>query len=108
MWFQTTNPLKKTQENKTQAHCCTTFHAFHIMDDIYDRFHKLLDSLDLVCLDLEAFAEAVHEEGVPLTGCRGFVSGTPRPIACLVHNQRIMFTGHKRIHCLKFRVYPRC
>ena len=57
------------------------------MDDIYDRCHKLLDSLDLVCLDPEAFAEAVHEEGVPLTGCRGFVDGTPRPIACPVHNQ---------------------
>ena len=53
------------------------------MDDIYDRFHKLLDSLDLVWLDSEAFAEAVHEKGAPPTGCCGFVDGTPRPIGTL-------------------------
>ena len=74
------NPLhkkKKTQENKTQAHCCTTFHAFQIMDDIHDRFHHLLDSLDLVWLDPEDFAEAVSKKGAALTGCWGFIDGTP-------------------------------
>ena len=78
------------------------------MDDIYDRFHHLLDSLDLVWLDPEAFAEAVHEKGAPLTGCWGFIDGTPRPIARPVRNQRLMFSGHKRTHCLKFQVYERC
>lgn len=106
MWFQTAHPIKK--ENKTQAHWCTAFHAFQIMDDIYDRFHHLLDSLDLVWLDPEAFAEAVHEKGAPLTGCWGFIDGTPRPIARPVRNQRIMYSGHKRTHCLKFQVYKRC
>lgn len=47
------------------------------MDDIYDRFHNLLDSLDLVWPDPEAFAEAVHEKGAPLTGYSGFINGTP-------------------------------
>lgn len=105
------NPLHKKKEKKnklTQAHCCTTFHGFQIMDDIYDRFHHLLDSLDLVWLDPEAFAEAVHEKGAPLTGCWGFIDGTPRPIARPVRNQRIMFSGHKRTHCLKFQVCKRC
>lgn len=78
------------------------------MDDIYDRFHHLLDSLDLVWLDPEAFAEVVHEKGAPLTGCWGFIDGTPRPIARPVRNQRIMFSGHKRTHCLKFQVCKRC
>lgn len=78
------------------------------MDDIYDRFHHLLDSLDLVWLDPEAFAEAVNEKGAPLTGCWGFIDGTPRPIARPVGNQRIMFSGHKRTHCLKFQVSKRC
>ena len=57
------------------------------MDDIYDRFHHLLDSLDLIWLDPEAFAEAVHEKGAPLTWCWGFIDGTPRPIArpCLLY-----------------------
>ena len=74
------------------------------MDDIYDRFHHLLDSLDLVWLDPEAFAKAVHEKGAPLTWCWGFIDGTPRPIARPVRNQRIMYSGHKRTHCLKFQV----
>ena len=106
MWFQTTHFIKKKKKTRkqTQAHCCTTFHGFQIMDDIYDRFHHLLDSLDLVWLDPEAFAEAVHEKGAPLTGCWGFIDGTPRPIARPVRNQRIMFSGHKRTHCLKFQV----
>ena len=47
------------------------------MDDIYDRFHHLLDSLDLVWHDPEAFAEAVHEKGAPLTGCWVSSMGPP-------------------------------
>ena len=80
------------------------FHAFQIMDDIYDRFHHLVDNLDLVWLDPETFADAVYEKGAPLTGCWGFIDGTPRPIARPVRNQRIMYSGHKRTHCLKFQV----
>ena len=80
------------------------FHAFQIMDDIYDRFPHLVDSLELVWLDPEAVAEAVHEERVPLTGCWSFIDGTRRPIAHPVHNQRIMYSGHKRTDCLKFQV----
>ena len=65
--------------------------------------HHLLNSLDLVWLDPEAFAEAVHEKGAALT-----LDGTPRPIASLICNQRIMSSGHKRTHCLKLQVYKRC
>ena len=39
--------------------------------------HHLLNSLDLVWLDPEAFAEAVHEKGAALIGCWGFTDGTP-------------------------------
>ena len=39
--------------------------------------HYLLNSLDLVWLDPEAFAEAVHEKGAALIGCWGFTDGTP-------------------------------
>jgi len=74
------------------------------MDDINLRFGNLLDSLDLVWLDPEQFAEAIHEKGAPLTQCWGFIDGTSRPICRPVRNQRIMYSGHKRIHCLKFQV----
>ena len=70
--------------------------------------HHLLNSLDLVWLDPEAFAEAVREKGAALTGCWGFIDGTPRPIAGPICNQRIMSSGHKRTHYLKLQVYKRC
>ena len=74
------------------------------MDDIYERFSHLLTSLDLVWLDPELFAEAIEAKGAPLHRCWGFIDGTPRPIARPVRNQRVMFSGHKRTHCLKFQV----
>lgn len=74
------------------------------MDDIYERFNHLLTSLDLVWLDPELFSQAVEAKGAPLHHCWGFIDGTPRPIARPIRNQRIMFSGHKRSHCLKFQV----
>ena len=75
------------------------------MDDIYQRYNHLLNSLDLVWLDPEMFANAIHDKGAPLDQCWGFIDGTARPIARPIHNQRIMYSGHKRIHCLKFQVH---
>ena len=74
------------------------------MDDVYDRFGHLLQDLDLVWLDPASFAEAVYAKGAPLQQCLGFIDGTVRQIARPVVNQRIMFSGHKRVHCIKFQV----
>ncbi|KAK3734504.1 hypothetical protein QZH41_010192 [Actinostola sp. cb2023] len=74
-----------------------------IVDDIYERYKELLTSLDLVWLDPEMFSQVIHAKGSPLTQCWGFIDGTPRGIARPIYNQRIMFSGHKRIHCLKFQ-----
>lgn len=74
-----------------------------IMDDLYDRFQHLLDSLDLVWLDPEFFSQVINNKGAPLNQCWGFIDGTARPIARPIRNQRIMFSGHKRVHCLKFQ-----
>lgn len=68
----------------------------------YHRFHHLLEDLNLVWLDVFSFAEAVQDAGAPLDNCWGFIDGTARPIARPVRNQRIMYSGHKRCHCLKF------
>ena len=82
--------------------CVLIFHQ--IVSDIYDRFSHLLQSLNLVWLDCEVFAAAIEAKGAPLHQCWGFIDGTVRPIARPVRNQRIMYSGHKRIHCLKFQV----
>ena len=73
------------------------------MTDIHERFGDLLHNLD-VWLHPQAFARAVFDRGSPLTDCWGFIDGTARPICRPVKNQRIMFSGHKRTHCLKFQV----
>ena len=74
------------------------------MDDLYDRLKHLLDSLDLVWLDHELFSQVINDKGVPLNQCWSFIDGTARPIARPIRNQRIMFSGHKRTHCLEFQV----
>ena len=68
------------------------------------RFGHLLHNLDLVWLDPQAFAEAIFEKGSPLRDCWGFIDGTARPICRPIRNQKIMFSGHKRTHCVKFQV----
>ena len=75
-----------------------------VLDDVYSRFSHLLTDFDLVWLDKQQFAEAIQACGAPLNTCIGFVDGTTRAIARPSVNQRAMFNGHKRIHCLKFQV----
>lgn len=75
-----------------------------IIDDVYVRFRHLLESLDLIWLNPEDFSAAIHAKGGALHQCWGFVDGTVRPISRPSRNQRIMFSGHKRVHCIKFQV----
>lgn len=75
-----------------------------IIDDLYTRFSPLLTSLDLVWLDPGLFSNAIHRKGAPLDQVWGFIDGTVRPTAKPVRLQRIMYSGHKRVHCLKFQV----
>ena len=61
-----------------------------------------LSGFDLVWLDKHQFTSAIQAKGAPLSQCIGFIDGKIRLIAQLAVNQRIMFSGHKRVHCLKF------
>lgn len=74
------------------------------MDDIYSRFKHLLEDLNQSWLDPVAFSTSVHQAGAPLQNCWGFIDGTARPVARPIRNQRIIYSGHKRLHCLKFQV----
>ena len=76
-----------------------------IMEDIFQKFNHLLTSLELIWLDPAVFSDAIHAKGAALQQCWGFIDGTVRPIARPTRNQRIMYSGHKRIHCLKFQVW---
>lgn len=72
---------------------------------VYDRWNHLLgfhqsrfgpDKLKL-------YARAISDAGSPLQRCVGFIDGTVRAISRPVRNQRAVFSGHKRVHALKFQ-----
>ena len=52
----------------------------------------------------KSFTSAIQAKGAPLNQCIGFIDWTVRLNAGPTKNQRIMYSGHKRIHSLKFQV----
>ena len=75
-----------------------------MLDDIYNRYHHLLENLDVDWINAQTFADAIHAAGAPLPNCWGFIDGTLRPCCRPIRNQRILFSGHKRVHGIKFQV----
>ncbi|CAC5395948.1 unnamed protein product [Mytilus coruscus] len=76
------------------------------LDIIYDNTSQKLTSLDQEWLSeeyLRTFAEVIHERGSPLLNCWGFIDGTVMPICRPTRHQRIVYSGHKRVHGLKFQ-----
>ena len=55
-------------------------------------------------INAQTFADAIHAAGAPLPNCWGFIDGTLRPCCRPIRNQRILFSGHKRVHGIKFQV----
>ncbi|XP_028412517.1 uncharacterized protein LOC114535396 [Dendronephthya gigantea] len=74
-----------------------------VISNIYDCYHGLIHNLNLAWLDPQTFSQVIYAAGAPLSNCWGFVDGTARPIARPIYNQRIMYSGHKRVHCIKFQ-----
>lgn len=76
------------------------------LDHVYREFGHLLSTLQQDLLrpeKLREYADAIHEKGAPLTNCWGFIDGTARAIARPSRNQRQAYSGHKRVHALKFQ-----
>lgn len=57
---------------------------------------------NLLCI-VYIFLQAVHSKGAPLSNCWAFIDGTARPICRPTQQQRIYFSGHKRVHALKYQ-----
>ena len=49
------------------------------------------------------YADAISDIGGPLPNCWGFIDGTVRPICRPSVIQNIVYSGHKRVHGLKFK-----
>ena len=79
----------------------------HMLDYIYTQHHHRLQSWNQHCLQpaiLQEYANVIHEKGASLENCFGFIDSTvveicrPKPIY-----QRIVYSGHKRVHSMKFQ-----
>ena len=68
----------------------------HLLENVNNLYWMQVDYLS-------QYARAVSDKGAALDTCIGFMDGTARPIARLTENQRVTFSGHKRVHCLKFQ-----
>lgn len=47
--------------------------------------------------------QAVHNKGAALQNCWAFIDGTARPICRPSEDQHAYFSGHKRLHVLKYQ-----
>ena len=78
----------------------------HMIDLIYGVWGNFLSGLNQPWLapgSLQNFADSVHQAGVALDNCWGFVDGTVRAISRPLENQRVVYNGHKRVHSLKYQ-----
>ncbi|KAJ8912366.1 hypothetical protein NQ315_014733 [Exocentrus adspersus] len=52
---------------------------------------------------LRVYSEAIHIKGAPMNNLWAFIDGTVRPICRPTVNQRAYYSGHKRVHCVKYQ-----
>lgn len=73
---------------------------------LWHRWKHLLrfDPTRLSPSKLETFASFVYLKGAPLDVVAAFLDGTLRKNARPIRNQRMVFNGWKRMHCLKFHL----
>ena len=72
---------------------------------IYERFAHLVgwDSAQLNTKKLEEYAAAIYSKGASLDCAAGSIDGTLREICWPKKNQRVVYSGHKRKHGLKYQ-----
>ena len=70
---------------------------------IYEQYGQRPRTLDHPWLNLAELSQKVSDMGSPVNRCFGFIDETVRPIARPTQNQGEVFSGHKRVHALKFQ-----
>ncbi|GAU90075.1 hypothetical protein RvY_02547 [Ramazzottius varieornatus] len=77
-----------------------------LVDWLYSKHCHRLESLDQPWLareDVEHYARAVYRRGGRYDNCWAFVDGTARPICRPGADQRDYYSGHYRLHVLKWQ-----
>ena len=78
---------------------------FNQIVDIVDQ-QRLLNDFNQPLLRpdiLKSYVEAIYRKGSALNNVWGFIDGTTRQCARPRRDQRLVFNGHKRYHCLKYQ-----
>ena len=73
---------------------------------IYENWNDLLSNLNQPWLSpqgLQGFCNTIHQKGVALSNCWGFVDGTVRPISRPNENRKKLCNGHKKVQAIKFK-----
>ena len=76
----------------------------HVMNLIYTQWNHLLTDLDQPWLspaNLQQVAKVIHRKGGALRNFCSFVDGTVRPVSRPGRNQRVLYSGHKKVHSIK-------
>jgi hypothetical protein len=76
-----------------------------ILDCIYEKFsHKMQFEKQLILTHLQTYSEAISRKcGNALSQCFGFIDGTVHPVCRPVKYQKSVWSGHKRVHGMKFQ-----
>ena len=61
----------------------------------------VVDTFEGLCIALKRYT--IHDKGVALPNCWGFLDGTVRPICKPTQDQRAVYNGHKRVQAIKFQ-----
>jgi hypothetical protein len=77
----------------------------YLVDFLYETWHHLfaVHVSRFGPAKLQQFARLIEQAGSPFRRCIGFIDGTCRPICRPGRNQRLLFSGHKRVHAIKFQ-----
>jgi hypothetical protein len=76
-----------------------------VLDFLYEKFSpKMQFERQLVLTRLATYCDAIrHKCGNALTNCFGFIDGTVHPVCRPVKFQKSVWSGHKRVHGMKFQ-----
>ena len=53
--------------------------------------------------NLKRYADIIHAKGAPLNNCCGFIDGTVRATCRAEKDQRLLYSGHKGKHGMKYQ-----
>lgn len=74
-----------------------------VLDDLWEHLLDCDDQHLLRPSELARYADAIHDRGAPLKTVFGFIDCTIRRIAHPTWWQRQAYSGHKKVHALKFQ-----